>query len=429
MKKSTSKITQEGFVRDTVVSWPNVSPLSGRAATQHDIDALISKNRTTNVTMQDASDCSSPYSSFNASPFQPSLEVENNFELRELEEELLSPFEPHYGTPSPVFNFSPASPSIPSSIPPSSHVNSPKMYNFSSIPSQNNIQNINSSTNGSVAYGNNFMPSNPSLLHSPKKSAPSTPKFEANLVNKFGINSTTMPNTLNMADNAFVTTSSHVSPAIADRQKKLEKYRQKRSKRKSSDRDNTKRSQAASTRQRDELGHFIPEKKVESLNATPVSSAPGTPTSSNSIHDVISLLFESKRESYELKTKLAMVFDEMLSLKQKAEEESAAKEEIKKQLENQQKINNMLLQQNRLLWSTVPHNEVFSTIKAGAIPAFNVNAFKEKVDLSKIDLNWTNSPHLEAAKAEENNFTKRWEEMNFLMGAIQPPQQDSASSS
>ncbi|PRP77295.1 p21-activated protein kinase [Planoprotostelium fungivorum] len=221
---------------------------------------------------------------------------------------------------------------------------------------------------------------------------------------------TSMPNTFTAHD--FVTTTSTVSPAIADRQLKLEKYRQKRTRRtysKSSD------SRRASARQI----------KIESTQSTPTSTAPSTPSSSSSIDDMVSLLAESKRESSELRTKLSFVFDELLSLRKRAEEEATAREMIKKELEQQQKINNMLLSENRYLWSTVPHKEVFST-KGPIHPYINLNAFKEKVDLTKIDLNWTNSPLLEAAKAEEENVAKRWEDMSYLAGEIYTPTQTSA---
>lgn len=74
--------------------------------------------------------------------------------------------------------------------------------------------------------------------------------------------------------------------------------------------------------------------------------------------DMACLLAESKRESSELRSKLSHVFDELLSLRQRAEQEAAAKEKIQKALEEQQKINNLLLKENRYLWTTVPHNEV-----------------------------------------------------------------------
>jgi len=210
-----------------------------------------------------------------------------------------------------------------------------------------------------------------------------------------------MPNTFTAHD--FVTTTSTVSPAIADRQLKLEIYRQKRTRRTYTKPSDNRRAHRHS--------------KSESVQNTPISTAPSTPSSGSSLDDMASLLAESKRESSELRNKLSFVFDELLSLRQRAEQEAAARELIRKELEQQQKINNMLLSENRYLWSTVPHKEVFST-KGPIHPYVNLNAFKEKVDLSKIDLNWTNSPLLEAAKVEEETVAKRWDDMTFLAGEI-----------
>jgi len=85
----------------------------------------------------------------------------------------------------------------------------------------------------------------------------------------------------------------------------------------------------------------------------------------------------------------------------------------------QQQVNRALIQENHMLWSTVPLNEIFSTIRAPSSPThsfINIDAFKEKIDLANIQLNWTDSPHLEAARVEEEEFQKRWDEMNFIAG-------------
>jgi len=120
-----------------------------------------------------------------------------------------------------------------------------------------------------------------------------------------------------------------------------------------------------------------------------------------------------------LKSKLSNIEQELAELRRKSEEEREFKKHIQKQLEAQQQMNQALIQENSLLWSTVPSDEVFSTINQTNPPDY-VDAFKQKVDLSTIELNWTDSPHLEAARLEDLEFEQRWDEMSsdcFFAGA------------
>jgi len=89
---------------------------------------------------------------------------------------------------------------------------------------------------------------------------------------------------------------------------------------------------------------------------------------------------------------------------------------MQKQLEAQQRMNQDLLRENTLLWSTVPTDEVFNTINPTNPPVF-LDAFKQKIDFSTIELNWTDSPHLEAARTEDMEFEQRWDDMTFFTGS------------
>jgi hypothetical protein len=88
---------------------------------------------------------------------------------------------------------------------------------------------------------------------------------------------------------------------------------------------------------------------------------------------------------------------------------------LKKKLEEQQTMNQQLLQENRLLWGTVPAKEVFHSTN----PSIS-NLFKEKIDLSekKTELNGTEGGFLVAARLETEDFEKRWEEMTCTANAF-----------
>jgi len=211
----------------------------------------------------------------------------------------------------------------------------------------------------------------------------------------------------------FTTTQSFspskiVSADIASRQEKLEKYRQKRIKRTYCRSTDPIRRERAYSRTRDEFGHFVFEnsKKRDAAEAA----------AQEDLSVVINQLEASKRESMELKQKLQIVLHEMLALRKKAEEVTTEKAVMQQALEEQKKMNEKLLQENRLLWDGVPINEIFSTIRTPHTNYVNVEAFKEKIDLTNIELNWTHSPHLEAARLEEEEFQKRWDEMTFVAG-------------
>jgi len=188
-----------------------------------------------------------------------------------------------------------------------------------------------------------------------------------------------------------------VSTEIAGRQEKLEKYREKRARRNyNRPVDQGKRDRACG-RTRDPHGHFASESKRE--------------------QEIMRQALEaSQLESMMLKSKLTNIEQELIALRQKAEEASALKQHIQKQLEAQQQMNQALLRENTLLWSTVPSGEVFNTANQSNPPGF-LDAFKQKVDLSAIELNWTDSPHLEAARVEVTDLDQRWDDAMLFAGA------------
>lgn len=191
-----------------------------------------------------------------------------------------------------------------------------------------------------------------------------------------------------------------VSTEIAARQEKLEKYREKRAKRNYNRPVDQGKRERACARTRDSNGHFAMEAKREQEKMRQALEA-------------------SQRESILLKNKLSNIEQELLQLRQKAQEEIANKQHIQKQLEAQQQMNQVLMCENTLLWSTVPSDEVFNTINQTNPPIF-LDAFKQKIDFSTIELNWTDSPHLEAARLEDTEFEQRWDEMSedcFFAGA------------
>jgi len=217
-----------------------------------------------------------------------------------------------------------------------------------------------------------------------------------------------------------------VSPAIASRQEKLEKYKQKRSKRMWNRPIDQGRRERAQSRCRDEFGHFLTSDK--SPTSTPTSpSGTSTPSPSldpastcvilSNLNQVKTQLEQTKRESFELKETLNLVLAELMLMKKRAEEASANQQIMQKELQEQQMVNKALQEENKLLWSTVPSNEIFSTL-LGTNNTDYIEAFREKIDLSQIGLNWTDSRHLEAARAEENQWGKRFDEMTFIAGAI-----------
>jgi hypothetical protein len=193
-----------------------------------------------------------------------------------------------------------------------------------------------------------------------------------------------------------------VSREIAARQEKLEKYREKRARRNYNRPVDQGKRERACARTRDANGHFASEQsKREQVKMKQALEA-------------------SQRESKLLKSKLSDIEQELQELRQRAEEEIAYKEHIQKQLEAQQQMNQALICENTLLWSTVPSDEVFNTINQTNPPVF-LDAFKQKVDFSTIELNWTDSPHLEAARLEDTEFEQRWDVMSedcFFAGAL-----------
>eukprot|EP01119_Soliformovum_irregulare_P005756 TRINITY_DN1750_c0_g1_i1.p1 TRINITY_DN1750_c0_g1~~TRINITY_DN1750_c0_g1_i1.p1 ORF type:complete len:256 (-),score=50.73 TRINITY_DN1750_c0_g1_i1:484-1251(-) len=184
-------------------------------------------------------------------------------------------------------------------------------------------------------------------------------------------------------------TPTYVSQGIADRQDKLEKYRDKRSKRNFNRAVDATRRDRACARTRDEKGQFSAEK--------PRSNK----LSVNERETMLQALELSQMQSNQLKDQLSAVHRELLEMRAK--------------LEEQQQLNQQLANENKILFSTT--NETFNTVRPSKYNSTFVDAFKEKVDLSLIELNWTDSPHLEAARVEDSDFEQRWEEMTFIAGA------------
>jgi hypothetical protein len=188
-----------------------------------------------------------------------------------------------------------------------------------------------------------------------------------------------------------------VSTEIAARQEKLEKYREKRLRRNYNRPVDQGKRERACARTRDPYGHFASEAKREQERMRQALEA-------------------SQRESMMLRSKLSNIELELALLRQKAEEATSSKEHIQSLLEAQQQMNQALLRENTLLWSTVPSDEVFNTSNPNNPPEF-LDAFKQKIDFSTIELNWTDSPLLEAARMETLDFEQRWEDMELFAGA------------
>jgi len=196
------------------------------------------------------------------------------------------------------------------------------------------------------------------------------------------------------------TKSAYVSSDIAARQEKLEKYREKRAKRNYNRPVDQGKRERACARSRDQNGQFTSENKREQ----------------EKMRQALEALEASNKESELLKSKLSSVERELEQLRRRAEEERLAKQHMLRQLEAQQKMNQDLLHENTLLWSTVPVDQVFNTINPTNPPVF-LDAFKQKIDFSSIELNYTDSPHLEAARTEDMDFEQRWDDMTFFTGA------------
>jgi len=196
------------------------------------------------------------------------------------------------------------------------------------------------------------------------------------------------------------TKSAYVSSDIAARQEKLEKYREKRAKRNYNRPVDQGKRERACARSRDQNGQFTSENKREQ----------------EKMRQALEALEASNKESELLKSKLSSVERELEQLRRRAEEERLAKQHMLKQLEAQQKMNQDLLHENTLLWSTVPVDQAFNTINQTNPPVF-LDAFKQKIDFSSIELNYTDSPHLEAARTEDMDFEQRWDDMTFFTGA------------
>jgi hypothetical protein len=179
----------------------------------------------------------------------------------------------------------------------------------------------------------------------------------------------------------------YVSSEIAARQEKLEKYREKRCRRNYNRPVDQGKRERACARTRDPHGHFASETKREQEKMRAALEA-------------------SQRESIMLKNQLSTVENELALLRKKAEEANASNKVMQQELEVQQQMNQVLLAQNSLLWSTVPCDEVFSTINQSNPPGY-LDAFKQKIDFSTIELTWTDSPHLEAARLEDTDFEAR----------------------
>eukprot|EP01118_Nematostelium_gracile_P010308 TRINITY_DN3533_c0_g1_i1.p1 TRINITY_DN3533_c0_g1~~TRINITY_DN3533_c0_g1_i1.p1 ORF type:complete len:300 (-),score=84.38 TRINITY_DN3533_c0_g1_i1:306-1205(-) len=186
-----------------------------------------------------------------------------------------------------------------------------------------------------------------------------------------------------------------ISTEIAARQQKLERYREKRTRRNFNRQVDPAKSERACARSRDINGHFVVENK---------------PT-----QDMLAALEASQNESRMLQSKLSNIEQELALLRQKAEEASYSKLYMLQQLEAQQKMNQQLIQENSFLWATVPVDEIFNTTNQNNPPVF-VDAFKQKIDFANMKLNYTDSPHLEAARAEDLDFEARWDEMEFFFG-------------
>jgi len=224
---------------------------------------------------------------------------------------------------------------------------------------------------------------------------PSSPFFPSSMLNipipyKNSPPSSPLPSSPEVNGNLLLATN---------REEKLKKYRQKRAKRNWNRGADPVRRERAQSRVRDTNGQFVPESHPVLVE----------------LDNVKTRLAQSQTESQFLHGQLGAVMQELALLRKKAEDALASKEFMQKQLEEQQTINNQLIDENRLLWSTVPIKEVFNTIRPGNPLA---EAFKENINYGNVELNCTDSPFLEAARIEVEEFEQRWEGMNLTAGAF-----------
>jgi len=174
------------------------------------------------------------------------------------------------------------------------------------------------------------------------------------------------------------------------RKERLEKYRHKRSKRNWNRPADQARRERAQARIRDEFGHFVASSK---------SFDNEKEKSQEEMEVVRSQLEAWRRESQMLKDRLS---------------------QIEQRLEEQQKLNNELLHENRILWSTVPTNDVFNTLNP---EASYVDAFKEKIDFTNVELNTTDSRYVaELLKVgdelDSNSSSRSWIDSNYIAGSL-----------
>jgi hypothetical protein len=69
----------------------------------------------------------------------------------------------------------------------------------------------------------------------------------------------------------------------------------------------------------------------------------------------------SKTESQALRARLSSIERELQILRQAAQLASESQRMMKQRLEEQQNLNEKLMKENRLLWSTVPSKQVFNS--------------------------------------------------------------------
>lgn len=153
---------------------------------------------------------------------------------------------------------------------------------------------------------------------------------------------------------------------IKNRQEKLAKHRSKRTKRQYAKTIDPTKSERAQQRTR-MLGQFAPE-----------------PKHSEKYVQVMMELEASQRESILLAHRLESMQKELSLLRQHANMAEDKEQQMRQQLDAQQRLNRDLRAENDLLWKTVPLQDIFSTINDN--PFVDVKAFKEKVDFTEISL-------------------------------------------
>lgn len=174
--------------------------------------------------------------------------------------------------------------------------------------------------------------------------------------------------------------TSQLKPSSLDRKIKLEKYRNKRATRnwnRQSDVHNKK------GRPQNEMGDSNLIKEQIFL-------------------EVIKQLESTQKQSQDLSQKLSAMERELDELRRSALEARRNEENVKRELEYQQNLNKRLLSENQFLWETVPQDELFTTLNPDHL-FVDREAFLSKIDLSDIDLVWTDSPFLEEAREKAAN--------------------------